>query len=312
MAIFKNIFIIVTLSGCMVSGWLDLAFSHVVQEDGEWNPVSVGPLTTWTAPHCGRGRLGVQPFFFYNRTRGVFDGEGRYKSFTGKETRSQYQEQLFLQYGVTDCLEIAGQGVYQQNLRHFEGDSAASTGFGDSYLFVRYCALEETAWLPHATAIFQLKLPTGKYEKADDGKLGTDLMGATSGGGSYDHGYGINFTKKLKPFILHADLIYTLPILTRVDGVKTRYGNYINYDLGVEYFLPHGFNLIVECNGFIQGDRKEDGEFVPASDVGFLNIAPGIGWSCDKIQTLLAYQRTLAGTNADVNDSVIFTFVYTF
>ena len=278
----------------------------------EWNPVSAGPITTWTAPLCGKGKLVIQPFFFYNRTRGVFNDGGHYKSFTNKETKSQYQEQLFMQYGITDHLEIDGQGVYQQNLRHVDGDSAASTGFGDSYIFGRYCAIEESKWLPHITALFQLKLPTGKFQKADEGKLGTDLMGATSGGGSYDHGYGISLTKKLKPLVFHADFIYSFPILTKVDGVKTKYGDYINYDFGMEYFLPYGFNLMVECNGFIQGDRKSDGQLIPASDVQYLNIAPGIGWSCDKIQILLAYQRTLAGTNVDVNDSIIFTFVYTF
>ncbi len=41
-------------------------------------------------------------------------------------------------------------------------------------------------------------------------------------------------------------------------------------------------------------------------------IAPGIGWSNDKIQILLAYQRVMAGTNTDANDSVVATFVYTF
>ena len=278
----------------------------------EWNLPSAGPVTTWTAPLCGKKKLVVQPFFFYNRTRGIFDGEGHYKSFTNNETKSQYQEQLFLQYGVTDYLEIDAQGVYQQNLRHLDGDNAASTGFSDFYLFARYCVLEESKLLPHATALFQLKLPTGKYQKADEGRLGTDLMGATSGGGSYDTGYGILLTKKFKPFILHADLLYSFPMPARVDGVKTRYGDYVNYDLGIEYFLPYGINLVCECNGFIQGDRKADGEYLPASDVQYLNISPGIGWSCDKIQMLVAYQRTLTGTNVDVNDSVIFTFVYTF
>lgn len=285
---------------------------HGKEHDEEWRPLSAGPITTWTAPLCGKGRLVVQPFLFYNRTRGVYNDQGHYKSFTNKNTKSQYQEQLFMQYGITDHLEIDAQGVYQQNLIHVNGDSAASTGFGDSYIFGRYCILEEGKWLPHVTALFQLKLPTGKYQKADEGKLGTDLMGATSGGGSYDHGYGINLTKKFKPFIFHADFAYSFPILTRVNGVKIRYGDYVNYDFGVEYFLSHGFNLMIECNGFAQGDRRADGQLIPSSNVRYINLAPGIGWSCDNVQMLLAYQRTIAGENVDVNDSIIATFVYTF
>lgn len=277
-----------------------------------WSPPSAGPITAWTAPLCEKGRLLIQPFFFYNRTRGILNEGGHYKSFKNKETKSQYQELLFAQYAVTDRLEVDGQGVYQQNLHHVDGKHAASTGFGDSYLYVRYCALDETKWLPQMTALFQLKIPTGKYQKADDDKLGTDLMGATSGGGSYEHGYGIILTKKMKPFIFHADFAYNFPIETKVDGVNVKYGSYVYYDFGVEYFLPKGFNLMLECNWFQQGDSRYDGYLTPASDVGNMLICPGVGWSNDKIQTLLAYQRTIAGTNVDVNDSIVFTFIYTF
>lgn len=277
-----------------------------------WCPLSAGPITTWTAPLCERGKFAIQPFFFYNRARGTFDGEGHYKAFTDKEKKSEFQEQLFIQYGLTDKIEIAAQGIYQQKLVSRLGEKATSTGFGDSYLFVRYCALEESGWLPHTTALFQLKIPTGKYQKAGESRLGTDLMGADTGGGSYDHGYGVLFTKKLKPFVFHADAVYSFPVETRVNGVKTRYANYLNWDLGAEYFLPTGFNLMVEFNALQQGDRREDGSLVPASDVGAMTIASGIGWSSPAIQTLVAYQRTLGGTNFDVKDSIVFTFVRTF
>jgi hypothetical protein len=280
--------------------------------DKEWDPPSTGPLVTWDAPVCEGGKLEIQPYFFYNRTRGSFNDECHYKSFTNKETKSQFVEQLYLVYGLTDRLEISGLGTYQQNLRKFEGASAEASGFSDTYIYGRYCAVEETKWLPHATAFFQLKMPTGKYEKADEGKLGTDLMGATSGGGSYDHGYGAILTKRIKPFIFHCDFIYSFPIETRVDGVKTRYAPYINYDFGVEWFLPKGFNLLAEANGFRQGDRKADGEYVPGSDISYLTLGCGIGWSCDRIQALICYQRTVAGENTDVNDSFVATLVFGF
>lgn len=137
-------------------------------------------------------------------------------------------------------------------------------------------------------------------------------MGAGSGGGSYDLGLGVNMTKKLKPFVLHADAIYNFPQERKIDGLKTVYGRYLNYDFGLEYFLPKGFNLMVELNGFIQKDKRQKGEKLPATDIYSLTFAPGIGWSNDKIQTLLAYQRTLIGANTDANDSVVVTFVYTF
>lgn len=309
---FKLITITLVVINFMLLSFIDCLFGSDEMRKEEWNPVSAGPVTTWTAPLCGKGKLAIQPFFFYNRTRGSFDSDGHYDSLPEGDWKHQFQEQLFAQFGLTDRLEIDGQTVYQQNYTKQDDGKAHSSGFGDSYLFLRYCAFEENGWLPHTTGLFQLKMPTGKYQKANIDKLGTDLMGATSGGGSWDPGFGLDLTKKFKPFILHIDISYSSPQLVRVDGVKTRYDNYVNWDFGVECFLPKGFNLMFEGNSFLQGDKRQDGDKISASNIKYFIIASGIGWSNDKIQTLLAYQRVLIGTNTDANDSLVFTFVYTF
>jgi hypothetical protein len=69
---------------------------------------------------------------------------------------------------------------------------------------------------------------------------------------------------------------------------------------------------MLELNGFLQGDKIQDGERIPDSDSNYFSVAPGIGWSNERMQTLLAYQRILTGTNTDANDSVVLTFVYAF
>lgn len=303
--IFFLVAIIIAVNG------MDFSYAHD-GEDDEWNPVSAGPLTTWTAGLCGKGKFVLQPFLFYNRTRGSFNAEGRYNSMSGDDRKYQFQEQFFMQYGLADNLEIDALGIYQENFAKQNNNKAHTNGPGDSYLFLRYCAIEDKGLSPHATGVFQLKLPTGKYQNADADKLGTDLMGAASGGGSYDLGYGIILSKKIKPFVLHADAIYSFPQKRKVDGVKTEYGRYLNYDFGAEYFFAEGFNLMLELNGFSQQDKKQDSLRIPASDIHYFNVSSGIGWSNNRIQTLLAYQRTLAGTNTDANDSAVFTFVYNF
>ena len=112
--------------------------------------------------------------------------------------------------------------------------------------------------------------------------------------------------------MLHADFAYNVPCLTKIDGAKVRHGDYVNFDCGAEYFFYKGFNLMFEFNWLAGGDKKMDGLLMPATDITQVQISPGIGWSNDRIQTLLAYQRTIAGTNVDVNDSIIFTFVRVF
>jgi hypothetical protein len=292
----------------------DIAFADRKTDgcgDG-WNPPSAGPIVTWTAPVCERGRLSLQPFLSYQRTRGVFNEDGHYKAFTDKDKKWQWSQTLFLQYGITDRWEIDGQGSYQQNTRQVNGRSAEAAGFADTYIYSSYCVLTEKGILPCIAGWFQLKMPTGKYQKSDPDKLGADIMGTNSIEGSYDHGYGFIITKKMKPFIFHADAIWSFPLLTRIDGVKVQNGMYAKYDLGMEYFFYKGFNLMLELNSFHKADRRDNSDYVPASDSVYLNISPGIGWSSKDIQTLISYQRTIAGINTDVNDSFVATFVLTF
>ena len=250
----------------------------------------------------------VQPLFFYTHTRGEFDSEGDYHSLGKGNRESQFQQQLILEYGVTDKLEIDLQTAYSENYTKVGDARAHSDGFDDEWLYARYCLQEESKSMPCTTALFQLKAPTGKYQHGQDSKLDSDVMGT----GSWDPGLGMIMTKHLKPFVLHGDLIYTVPQKDDVDGITTHYAPYLNYDVAAEYILPKGFNLMAELNGVCQGDRKEFGKTVPASDSNSLVFAPGIGWSNDKVQMLIAYQRTLCGTNVDANDSVVFTIMHTF
>ncbi len=278
----------------------------------DWDPPSVGTITAWTAPVCDKGEMKIQPYFFYNYIRGVFNSEGHFKHFKDREKMSEFQEVLFLQYGLFERFEISAQGIYQQVLVNNAEGNAAASGFNDTYIFSRYCLLDETEWLPATTALFQLKLPTGKYQNSGPDMAGSDIMTASTGGGSYEEGCGLIFTKRIKPFILHADFLFGFPNPARVDGVNMRYGSYFNYNGAVEYFFYDHFNLLAEANGLIQGDSKEDGRLTPSTSIKYLALTAGLGWSDEKIQMLIAYQRAVAGTNTNVNDSVVATFVYTF
>lgn len=278
----------------------------------DWNPPSAGPVTTWTAPVQGKGQLAIQLYAIYNITRGNFNDEGHYVPLSDGDKQSQFQQQILAKCGITDKWEFDGQMVYQENYITDEGVKAHESGLGDSYLFTRYQFLDDKGWVPTTTGILQLKMPTGKYQHEDPDKDGADLMGASTGGGSWDPGVGINFSKKLKPFMVHADLIESFPQEVHIDGDETKFAEYLHYDAAVEYFLTKGFSLMMELNGLAQGDKRVNGGMVPDSDTKSLIFAPGIGWSNDKIQTLIAYQRVIWGTNAAANDSIVATFVYTF
>lgn len=111
----KKAFVVFVIS-LICFGFAILGFAHEGEhaEHEEWSPVSAGPVTTWTAPLCGKGKFVVQPFSFYNRTRGTFNSDGHYDSLADEDKKYQFQQQLFMQYGLTDRLEIDGQMVYQK------------------------------------------------------------------------------------------------------------------------------------------------------------------------------------------------------
>ncbi|HOW28235.1 MAG TPA: transporter [Elusimicrobiota bacterium] len=270
--------------------------------------MSAGPITTWTAMLCGRDTLLVQPILVYSRGRGNFNANGRYESFPDGDKAVHYQEQVFLQYGVTDRLELSGQMIYQQNDITVSGERARPSGFTDSYLYLRYALFGETHCRPQVTGVIQLKAPTGKYQHADPAEGGADLMGT----GSWDPGLGLILSHKVRPFLLHADASYSQPHRVRVDGVLTRYADYVNYDVGLEYFLPKGLNVMLELNGLEQGDVREDGRRVEGTALRSVSMGPGLGWSNEDLQTLLSYQRTVAGKNVEASEGLYFTCLYTF
>lgn len=281
-------------------------------EEEKWDPPSTGPITTWTAPPCGKNQFNAQGFFFYSPAYGLFNSGGDMDPFPDGDQKYQYQEQLVLQYGFTERFDTKLQLLYTENYATVGQASAKDNGISDTYLFLRYAVFEDKGWVPYVTGLFQIKFPTGKYQHFDPNKLGTDNMGANTGGGSYDPGLGLNITKNIKPFKLHGDFVYGIPLERKIDDIKTQYANYLNYDCAIEYFLPKGFNIIVELNGLWQGDKKLNGDKSPGSSERSLILCPGIGWSCDKVRTLLAYQRTLAGINADADDTIVATVTYNF
>ncbi len=53
----QRIFMILAITGCILLNQAGFGLAHSAREEGndEWEPVSAGPVTTWTAPLCGKG-----------------------------------------------------------------------------------------------------------------------------------------------------------------------------------------------------------------------------------------------------------------
>ncbi len=276
--------------------------------DAEWSPNSVGPVTAWVAPLCDAKTGYVIPRFYFTNFRKQYDNSGNKESIGDDTKQAQQQQMIFAAYGLTSKLELDAQISLVENHATIGDQSASSTGWADSYLYLRYCLAPEQDNTPCITGMLQLKLPTGKYQDAAADKLGTDIIGT----GSTDLGVGIVATKKIKPVILHGDLSVFHPFKATVDSVKIQYGNYVNYDLAAEYFLNNGINFMAELNGLWQGKEEDDGVTIDETDVTYLQLAPGIGYGNEKFAALLAYQLPLSGKNTVINETWVLNFLFSF
>jgi hypothetical protein len=216
-----------------------------------------------------------------------------------------------MQFGLTDRIEVCVQPEWQWNYARVDADSAGANGIGDTFLIARDCGIDETLWVPRITADFQVKLPTGKYQKSCDGMLYTDITGT----GSTDYTYGFSFTKGVYPIrtVFHLDLLLTnVPSPVRIDGVKAEFSNAYIVNGALEWIFYKNFNILGELLWQAQGDGKLDGNRSSSVGQSLLIFSTGIGYSKKNWQMLVGYQRTLWGKNAAANDTTAVTIKITF
>ena len=277
-----------------------------------WLPPTAGPFATFTAPITEKDHIVLQPFFFYNWTRGTFDDNSHYHSLPKGDRKETAVESLFMQYAPVDNFEVDAQLFINEVRTRQAGKSASASGLADTLLMARYNLLHQTNawWCPETSLLTQIKLPTGKHDHADPNLLGIDLMGT----GSTDLTIGLDLTKCYKPLILHGDLWYSWPIETQIDGVPTRYGDYLQWNAGVEIpFWKDKFAYMLEFNGLHQANTRERGVAVGGNRVNNVSMGTGIEYiPRDDLQFLIGYQRTLWGTNVDANDTFGITLVWCF
>lgn len=290
----------------LIFGLTTFISSTVLKAQGcGWDPVTPGPFNTWTAPLCGREGLTIQPLFFYNNIRGIFNDKREYVPLEDNIKKAQLNSQIFFQYGIFEHLEIDLQLNFINNYLKSRNKNTKVSGIGDTILTGRYCPFEEKPLLPHITGLIQVKFPTGKYKNGDRDKMGLDLLGT----GSTDFTFGVNLSKKMKPFIFHNDLLFTIPASRNIDGRKIEYGKSINFNLAGEIILPHRLSLMFEFNALSQRNRKENNLEIKNSSIESGLTVFGIGYSVEKVQFLLGYQKTIYGKNTDYIEGIAFTIV---
>ncbi len=172
---------------------------HVIPTtpNDDWNPVSTGPINTWTASLEPAGELNTQLFVFYTMTTGFYDGAGKFWSLPDNTTKTQFQEQLFLQYAINPMFEMDAQLSTFQNTLKVGDQTSYYSGPGDSIFFLRYAIATETHPYPFLTGVLQLRVPSGNFLNQTSTLRTSDLTGT----GSVGSGYGVDGHQKTQTIL---------------------------------------------------------------------------------------------------------------
>jgi len=273
--------------------------------EGPEIPGTFGPLVTDTAIPIEKGHFAVQPTFAYSNVLDAFSPHwGR--TSTGGDYQS-FGMEWKLTYGLIENLEVFAVIPYAHNWGEEGGTSANSGGLGDVNLTLKYRLVEETVCAPTVTALFATDFPTGKFKDPNPGDLGADLIG----GGSYVFTAGFNVSKYIAPFIVYANLWYSM--LTSYDDGGPQYpGDFVTVNLAAEYPIVDKWVALLELTSYWSGGRV----FGPDTNVpheALVSVIPAIEYmATEKFSLALGLNVDLIGKNADATIGPIFSMVYAF
>ena len=216
--------------------------------------INLGPIFTDTAVPIGQGVFAIQPLALFNFRGGQFSPNWRRVSSHGDFYSLQLP--VYFTYGPTPNLEMRLIVPYLHNwarnasLPSSPGVGSANFGgLGDTIINLKYQFQEETALLPTCTVLTGFGFPTGHHRHLNPGKLGTDLLGS----GAYHFTTGLNLSKWLRPVYLYANLWYTVPTTSTVDGEPIHERDLVTLNLCAQWILTQKWSLLLEFYGNWQG-----------------------------------------------------------
>ncbi|NNM42938.1 MAG: hypothetical protein HKM07_01165 [Chlamydiae bacterium] len=214
--------------------------------DSEPEPIQ-GPWLTGTLLSPGgytipQGHVNFEPYLFINSSIGKYDGEWKAKRI---DTFISTSVQLPVFVGITSFMDF--QMFPQASYNHVSNQN--SGGFSDLPLALNFQVWSEHpgSWAPAVRVGIMEIFPTGKYNKRNPEKLGTDITGE----GAYTTAFNVVFAKTMELGGTHfmrtrLGLSYAIPSSVHVEGFNTYGGgfgtkgkvlpgNQFSAVLGIEY-----------------------------------------------------------------------------
>ncbi len=301
-----------------------------VQEEGqakgtepECSP-TFGPIITETAVPAEKGSFAIQPLFQMGFITDSLSPNWRRQTAGGNF--KQFYGEVKMTYGLWDNLEVFAVVPYIHNWAHDvnprmrgpNGESAANSGgIADVSLTWKYQLIKETPTIPTVTLQFTTDFPTGRFRRPHPARLGTDVIG----GGSYVFTTGFDLSKCLKPFVLYANVWYSMATAYSQRGEdengigldqRIYPRDVVTVNLAAEYIItPKWIALFEVLSSYGAGRLFGRKANVPPETL--ISVLPGIEYMySEKLGFALGVQVDVAGKNSEAAVTPVLSFVYNF
>ena len=307
------------------------------KEEAEENecPPTFGPIITDTAVPIEKGKFAVQPTFGLDFVTNSLTQSWRRVSADGNF--KTFGMNWKFTYGLIKNMEVFVVVPYVHNWANSvkelgpNGERSASFGgLGDVNLAMKYQLLEEGPKNPAVTALFATGFPTGHFRHLNPGRLDTDILG----GGAYAFTTGLNLSKCVKPFVLYANVWYTMQTAytTResqshlipnengelVEGdaesinVRSYPRDFVTVNLAAEYLITKKWIALLELTSYWDGGRLF-GHQANLPPGALLSVNPGIEYmASEKLGFAMSVNFDLIGKNATTAITPLFSVMYQF
>lgn len=179
-----------------------------------FDPWYTGPLLTGSGNNVDKGMVNIQPYLFFNKIYGVYDQDW---DFQKRTTIKSINPSLWFQYGLLDWLDftVVPQAFYNK----IKDESSFNWGDTLTLFGIQLLKMKDCTPQPSVRLLLRELFPTGKYQRLNPHKLGTDI----SGGGSYQSQVGLYMSKVVywfpcHPIDLRVNFLYTYAAPVHIHG----------------------------------------------------------------------------------------------
>lgn len=320
---------LVVFSGVLT---LVLSFPYVFADDLQQIPGSVkpeyeqwftGPILTPTPITMPVGHPGLELAWLVGETYGFYNAHWNVNDTPSIWSTGPY---IDFQVGFNEFLGAEYIGALLTNF----SQGAHSTHLVDSIFRFGFqiSTDQQGSWIPDFRILLQETVPSGKYQKLDPSKCGTDLTGQ----GSFQTGIYFAFQKLFHPvkdhdFRLRVALGYFVPAPVHVKGInylggtdetkgKVYPGQYFSGYFCGEYALSNKWAICIESNCQASGKgsfSKKRGPNIEVPSFSQISIAPELQRTfTPNLGILMGAWLTVGGKNSVAFRDYFISVLYSF